>query len=519
MKRHGKKKRRGNNWSKNTTKKERSEKRSLLEKRNKKKKLFDKWMNFATSLNIDAQKKLLEMLPQFWGNKSDDLKVKNKAINHIMNIFSSPTSNADCPSVHDVSATIDLTSDCETKDAEATGDATKDPAEATRDATKDPAEATVSTTKDSVEANGDATKDAEATGSTTKDPADATGDATKTVDLTSDCETKDAEATGDATKDPAEATRDATKDPAEATVSTTKDSVEANGDATKDPAEATVSTTKDPVEPNGDATKDPAEATRDATKDAEATVSTTKDPVKANDDSTKDAEATGSTTKDPAEATGSTTNGAEMLLVLATSTLEKGPLTNTQAIKTTRSSERQEKTRSSKRIVTLRAKKQSNLHKNNSTRSDQQLIQSGQQDEHRSRVNHKRTQKAALEDKSTEIINRTEYLKSQANSLNGDPNAIFALLLERDNLKSELARADSCPWVREMYVGQALHDNILRFVESIADQCFTSKSGKYDVGFHTESWYDLNVNQKKVCYYYVSSEYIITYCTVFVNII
>ena len=444
MKRHGKKKRRGNNWSKNTTKKERSEKRSLLEKRNKKKKLFDKWMNFATSLNIDAQKKLLEMLPQFWGNKSDDLKVKNKAINHIMNIFSSPTSNADCPSVHDVSATIDLTSDCETKDAEATGDATKDPAEATRDATKDPAEATVSTTKDSVEANGD---------------------------------------------------------------------------ATKDPAEATVSTTKDPVEPNGDATKDPAEATRDATKDAEATVSTTKDPVKANDDSTKDAEATGSTTKDPAEATGSTTNGAEMLLVLATSTLEKGPLTNTQAIKTTRSSERQEKTRSSKRIVTLRAKKQSNLHKNNSTRSDQQLIQSGQQDEHRSRVNHKRTQKAALEDKSTEIINRTEYLKSQANSLNGDPNAIFALLLERDNLKSELARADSCPWVREMYVGQALHDNILRFVESIADQCFTSKSGKYDVGFHTESWYDLNVNQKKVCYYYVSSEYIITYCTVFVNII
>ena len=478
-----------------------------METQNKKKKLYDKWMNFATGLNIDRQKKLLEMLPQFWGNKSDDLKVKNTAINHIMNIFSSPTSNADCPSVHDVSATVDLTSDCETKDAETTGDATKDPAEATGDATKDPAEATVSTTKDPVEANGDAIKDAEATGSTTKDPADATGDATKTVDLTSDCETKDAEATGDATKDTAEAT----------------------GDTTKDPAEATVDATKD-AETTGSTPKDPAEATGDATKDAETTGSTTKDPADATGDATKDTEATGSTTKDPAEATGDTTNlhaggfnETPLLHVLAAaaqttepaSTL-KNPLTNTQAIKTTTSSNRQQKTRKSKRLEALRAKEQSN---NNSTRSDQQLIQSGQQDKRRTRVNHKRTKKAALEDKSTEIINRTEYLKSQANSLNGDPNAIFLLLLERHNLKSELARADSCPWVREMYVEQTLHDNILHFVEDIADDLFASKSDKYDDGFDTESWYDFDDKQKEVCYYYASLEYIITYCIVFVNII
>jgi len=496
MKNQGKRRKRGNNWSKNTTKKERSEKRSLMQTQNKKKKLFDKWMNFATGLNIDRQKKLLEMLPQFWGNKSDDLKVKNTAINHIMNIFSSPTSNADCPSVHDVSATVDLTSDCETKDAETTGDATKDPAEATGDATKDPAEATVSTTKDPVEANGDAIKDAEATGSTTKDPADATGDATKTVDLTSDCETKDAEATGDATKDTAEATGDTTKDPAEAT-----------GDATKD------------AETTGSTPKDPAEATGDATKDAETTGSTTKDPADATGDATKDTEATGSTTKDPAEATGYTLNLHVLAAAAQTtgpaSTL-KNPLTNTQAIKTTTSSNRQQKTRKSKRLEALRAKEQSN---NNSTRSDQQLIQSGQQDKRRSGVNHKRTKKAALEDKSTEIINRTEYLKSQANSLNGDPNAIFLLLLERHNLKSELARADSCPWVREMYVEQTLHDNILRFVEDIADDLFASKSDKYDDGFDTESWYDFDDKQKEVCYYYASLEYIITYCIVFVNII
>ena len=134
-------------------------------------------------------------------------------------------------------------------------------------------------------------------------------------------------------------------------------------------------------------------------------------------------------------------------------------------------------------------------------------------------MNHKWTKKAALEDKSTEIINRTEYLKSQANSLNGDPNAIFLLLLERHNLKSELARADSCPWVREMYVEQTLHDNILRFVEGIADDLFASKSDKYDDGFDTESWYDFDDEQKEVCYYYASLQYIITYCIVFVNII
>ena len=477
-----------------------------METQNKKKKLFDKWMNFATGLNIDRQKKLLEMLPQFWGNKSDDLKVKNTAINHIMNIFSSPTSNADCPSVHDVSATVDLTSDCETKDAETTGDATKDPAEATGDATKDAAEATVSTTKDPVEANGDAIKDAEATGSTTKDPADATGDATKTVDLTSDCETKDAEATGDATKDTAEATGDTTKDPAEAT-----------GDATKD-AETTGSTTKDPADATGDATKD-TEATGSTTKDpAEATVNTRNLHVLAYAAHTTEP---ASTLKNPLTNTQTIKTTPSIVLAAAAQTTGpastlKNPLTNTQAIKTTTSSNRQQKTRKSKRLEALRAKEQSN---NNSTRSDQQLIQSGQQDKRRSRVNHKRAKKAALEDKSTEIINRTEYLKSQANSLNGDPNAIFLLLLERHNLKSELARADSCPWVREMYVEQTLHDNILRFVEDIEDDHFASKSDKYDDGFDTESWYDFDDEQKEVCYYYASLEYIITYCIVFVNII
>ena len=392
-----------------------------METQNKKKKLFDKWMNFATGLNIDRQKKLLEMLPQFWGNKSDDLKVKKKAINHIMNIFSSPTSNADCPSVHDVSATVDLTSDCETKDAETTGDATKDPAEATGDATKDAAEATVSTTKDPVEANGDAIKNAEATGSTTKDPA-------------------------------------------EATANTRNLHVLAYAAHTTEPA----STLKNPLTNT-------------------QTIKTTPSIVLA--------------------AAAQTTGPASTL---------KNPLTNTQAIKTTTSSNRQQKTRKSKRLEALRAKEQSN---NNSTRSDQQLIQSGQQDKRRSRVNHKRAKKAALEDKSTEIINRTEYLKSQANSLNGDPNAIFLLLLERHNLKSELARADSCPWVREMYVEQTLHDNILRFVEDIDDDRFASKSDKYDDGFDTESWYDFDDEQKEVCYYYASLEYIITYCIVFVNII
>ena len=502
MKSRGKKKKRrsrGNNWSKPTTKKERAENRQNL-LLNEKDKLFQKWMNFTTSLDIEKQKNLLKMLPKFWGSKSDDVQRKKTAINHIMNLFPSLTIETNCPSVHAGTEIVDLTSDCATNVAETTGSTTKDP-EAGGDAAKD-AETTGSTTKDP-EAGGDAAKDAESTGSTTTDP-EAGGDTTKDAEATG-VATKDAEATGVATKDP-EATGVATKDP------------EATGDTTTD-AEATGSTAKDPA------------ARGDTTTDAEATGSTAKDPA-ARGNNTKDAEATGSTAKGP-EATGDTTKDAEapgfLLHLLAASaetiqtskpdcTPETGTLTNTHVSKTTRSSRRHE---------TLSANRQSSLRKKNMNWSHQQLIQKIQQDNRQIRVKQKSAHTAAVVNKSEEIIERKKRLQSKANSLNGNPNGIFSVLLtldkrtqERDNLKSTLARAHQrreygsfTPWVREMSVEQTVHDRLLRFVELIDEKCFVSGKSKLDDGFEGESWYDLNVQQKKVCYYHISLEYIITYCT------